>query len=57
MDIAKAMAKIASLPEILQAAKVLEQYALLPEGESASDVVKRYVEANPEINEVLALTA
>lgn len=57
MSVAKTMVKIAELPAILKAAQVLERNNLLLHGESAADVVKRYVEANPDINEAIARSA
>lgn len=54
MNTTQTMVKFAVLPNILRAAQVLEAYGLLLHGETAADVVKRYVEANPDINEVLA---
>jgi hypothetical protein len=55
-DTAKAMVAIAALPEIFKAAQTLERAGLL-QGESAADVVKRYVAARPEINAALARAA
>lgn len=55
-DTAKAMAAMAALPEILRAAQTLERAGLL-KGETAADVVKRYVAARPEINAALARAA
>jgi hypothetical protein len=55
-ETAKVMAAMAALPEILRAAQILERAGLL-KGESASDVVKRYVAAHPEINVALARAA
>jgi hypothetical protein len=52
-ETAKAMAAMAALPEILRAAQTLERAGLL-KGETAADVVKRYVTARPEINAALA---
>ena len=52
MNIAKVMTKIAALPRILEAAKLLHDLRLLNEQPAA--VVKRYVEANPDINDALA---
>lgn len=46
------MKALGALPAILQAAQVLERYGLL-NGENAAAVVRRYVEAHPEINEAL----
>lgn len=46
------MKALAALPTIMQAAQVLERYGLL-NGENAAGVVRRYVEAHPEINEAL----
>lgn len=57
MSVAKTMVKLASLPDILAAAQVLERHGLLPAGETANDVVKRYVQANPDINAALAKSA
>ena len=53
MSVTQTLVKIAALPEILKAAQILEQHKLLPEGERANDIVKRYVEANPDINMIL----
>lgn len=52
MNIARAMAKMANLPRILSAAQVLHDAGLITE--APNEVVKRYVLANPEINEMLA---
>lgn len=49
----KAMSAMALLPQVFDAAQTLERAGLL-QGESAADVVKRYVTAHPEINETLA---
>lgn len=57
MSVVKTMVKLAALPDILRAAQVLEQHGLLQPGEQAADVVKRYMAANPEINEALAKSA
>lgn len=57
MNVAQTMVKMAALPDILRAAQVLEQHGLLQPGEQAADVVKRYVEANPDINAALARSA
>lgn len=54
MSVALTIVKMAALPDILRAAQVLEAYGLLLHGETAADVVKRYVEANPDINAMLA---
>lgn len=53
MSIAKTMVKMAELPGIFKAAQTLEHHGLLLHGEKAHEVVKRYVEANPDINEML----
>ena len=55
-ETAKAMAAIAALPEILRAAQTLERAGLL-EGETAADVVRRYLDARPEIRAALARVA
>jgi hypothetical protein len=55
-ETAKVMAVIAALPEILRAAQTLERAGLL-RGETAADVVKRYVGAHPEINAAMARAA
>lgn len=57
MSVAQTMVKMAVLPDILRAAQVLEQYGLLPQGMKAADVVKRFVEANPDINAALVRSA
>lgn len=57
MSVAKTMVKMAALADILRAAQVLERHGLLQPGVKAADVVKRYVEANPDINEALARSA
>lgn len=54
MSTAKTMVKLIALPRILEAARLLEANGLLTNGETAADVVKRYVNANPDINEALA---
>lgn len=54
MSAATVMLKLAYLHEILRAGKTLEMHGVLPEGETAYDSVKRYVDANPDINEYLA---
>lgn len=46
------LAKIATLPKILEAAKLMFELGLSTEEPHA--VVKRYVTANPDINEFLA---
>jgi hypothetical protein len=56
MDMLKATKAMAALGDILGAAQVLERHNLLPEGEKSNDVVKRYVAAHPEINEMLSRT-
>lgn len=56
MSEAQTMAKIAALPEILKAAQLLEGYGLLQKDEKASDIVKRYVMENPDINGALNST-
>lgn len=48
------MMALAALPEILQAAEVLQRHGLLEHGEQAPDVVRRYIAEHPEINEALA---
>ena len=50
---AKTMAKFAAISEIMNAAQVLEHYNLLAAGETATSTVKRYVQANLDINEQL----
>ena len=51
------MVKLAALPEILGAAQILERRGLLLHGEKANEVVKRYIVANPDINDLLAKSA
>jgi hypothetical protein len=51
---AQTMAKLAAMPDILRAAGVLERHGLLPKGETAAGVVKRYVAENPDIAKALA---
>lgn len=53
MTTAQTMAKLTALGEILRASKVLERHGLLPTGESANGIVRRYVAANPDINAAL----
>jgi len=53
MTIVQTMVKFAALGEILRAAQVLERHGLLPMGESANGIVRRFVAANPEINAAL----
>lgn len=57
MSVAQTMVKLAALPDILKAAQVLERHGLLLNGEKAADVVKRFVAANPDVNEALAKTS
>jgi hypothetical protein len=45
-------AKIASLPKILEAAKLLYELGL--QTEQPNETVKRYVLANPDINKAIA---
>ena len=47
----RTLAKIANLPKILESAAFLENLGLLDE--PAHAVVKRYVQANPDINEYI----
>lgn len=47
-----ALEKIAALPKILAAARTLWLYGLQKEEPAAT--VKRYVEANPDINEAIS---
>jgi len=54
MSVVKTMTKLAALPDIFKAAQLLERHNLLLHGETAAEVVKRYVEANPDINATLA---
>lgn len=49
---AETMAKIAKVPDILQAATLLEILDLL-NGEKATSVVRRYIEKNPDIQKIL----
>lgn len=51
MDAATVMAKIASLPRLLEAATLLHKEGLIKE--APNEIVKRYVQKNPDINEVL----
>jgi hypothetical protein len=51
MNTSVTLAKIATLPKILEAAKLLFELGLIDELPAA--VVKRYVLANPDINEFL----
>lgn len=53
MNVASTMAKMAALSHILKAANVLEMYGVLPEGIKPNDFVKKLVNANPDINELL----
>ena len=53
MTTVQTMVKFAALADILKAATVLEKHGLLLNGETASQVIKRFVEANPDINEAL----
>jgi hypothetical protein len=53
MSTAKTMVKLAALPEIFRAAQLLEHHGLLLQNEKANEVVKRYMAANPDINEAL----
>lgn len=46
------LAKMAELPKILEAAHVLKRHGLIDEEPTV--VVKRYVQANPDINQALA---
>ena len=52
MNTSVALAKIATLPKILEAAKLMYELGLSTE--EPHTVVKRYVLANPDINEYLA---
>lgn len=52
MNTSVTLAKIATLPKILEAAQLMYELGLTMEQPSA--VVKRYVLANPDINEYLA---
>ena len=56
-SVAETIVKMGALYEILTAAQVLEKHGLLQKGEKATDVVKRYVEANPDINAAIARNA
>ena len=49
------MQKVAALPKIMEAARTLYLYGLSKEEPAA--VVKRYVEANPDINDVMRRSA
>lgn len=51
-SIAETMDKIAKVPDILQAAALLEKLDLL-NGEKATSVVRRYIEKNPDIQKVV----
>lgn len=53
MNVASVMAKMAKLPDIFAAAQLLHNLKLLES--TPAEVVKKYVAANPEINEALAL--
>ena len=46
------MAKIAALPKILEAAQLLHEFGL--QQETPNETVRRYVLANPDINETIA---
>ncbi len=48
---AESIAKMAALPDILEAAKTLKQYGLIEQ--EPNYYVKKYVAENPEINEML----
>jgi len=52
MNTSVTLAKIATLPKILEAAKLMYELGLSQE--QPNEVVKRYVLANPDINEYLA---
>ena len=51
VDRIKAMAEMAMLPRILEAAKLLDACGVLDEAPNV--YVKRYVQKHPEINEAL----
>jgi hypothetical protein len=46
-----ALAKMAELPKVLEAATLLNKLGL--QDEKPTDTVKRYVQANPDLNELL----
>jgi len=52
MNTSITLAKIATLPKLLEAAKLMYELGLSQE--LPNEVVKRYVLANPDINEYLA---
>lgn len=51
-SVANTMVKLATLADILKAATLLKHHKLINEDPAA--VVKRYVQANPDINATLA---
>lgn len=53
MNVASVMVKMAKLPDIFAAAQLLHNLKLLEA--TPAEIVKKYVAANPEINEALAL--
>jgi hypothetical protein len=55
VDYAKVMLKIATIPEILKAAGLLHKLGL--QTELPNETVKRYVLANPDINEAISRTS
>lgn len=55
MNTKETMLKIAKVPAIFDAAMLLEKHCLLLHGETAADVVKRYIEANPDIKEHISM--
>ena len=47
-DTTETMVKLARLPDFLSAARLLYQFGLIDEEPAA--IIKRYVQANPDIN-------
>lgn len=52
MSVAQVMTKMATMADILKAATLLHKLGLV--GEEPHTFVKRYVQANPDINEALS---